>query len=156
MDRSRARPPRLRSRLMIAWTITGLVLATLLPIVRSMPGLSRTPRRVEAPTVLAFGVLDASDLDEADSASPAVPTRTETEEDAGDPGGKVDEETVSAEWLADRPSRARAVERAPWYREAAPIARGPALAPAGRRPRTPFADVKPGLGLSVGLRRLLL
>ncbi len=154
MDRGCVRRPRLRSRLMIALTITGLALVAMLPTVRSAPGLSRTPRRIEAPALLAFGPTDGSDSDQAESDS--RPVLVFPEESPGDTDDRADEVPDSIEWMAVRSSKAQCPTRSSTCRWAEPVMVRPVSIRADRRSWLPFATVKPGLGLSVGLCRLLL
>lgn len=134
-------------------TVAGLAMTALLPAVRSTPGLSRTPRRIEAPTPLAFVAGDSKDWD-LDQADPASFLARAQEGDADDSESSA-EESLWADWMAIRTSRARSVDRARAIRDDSTAEFLPS--PSSGRPswRPAFATASPHVGLSVRLCRLL-
>jgi hypothetical protein len=152
MDRGCSRQPRSRYRQIILFTIAGLVLATLLPIVRSAPGLSRTPRRGPVSTPLAFASVD-SPISESDQPGSSSFPPNRQEQGPGDSETPA-EETLLPEWSAVRPSRGGEADRARRARESSVDSRveSPAVRPTRR---DSLIVGSPRTGLSVRLCRLL-
>jgi hypothetical protein len=153
MDRGCSRQPRWRYRRTILLTIVGLVLATLLPIVRSAPGLSRTPRRGPVPTPLAFAPVDSPirESDRPDSSSIPPDRQEQGPGDSETPA----EEAFLPEWSAVRPWKGREADRARWVRESSPVdsrVESPAVRPTLR---DSLIVGSPRPGLSIRLCRLL-
>src|SRR5947209_16770010 len=109
MIRGCVRQPRPISRLVIVTTIMGLALASLLPTVRSAPGLSRWANRIAPPAPLSFPIAGASGTD-LERPSAAVIGADRPEGNLGDPDGSV-EELARPEWLAIRLVRGHRSDR---------------------------------------------
>jgi len=134
-------------------TVAGLAMTALFPAVRSAPGLSSTPRRLEVATVLALMPVD-SDERYLDQSDPASFLENGPEGGADDPESGA-EELAPADWMAIRPSRGRAVDKARAIRGVASPGLLPRLASGRSTGRPGYAIDRPHVGLSIRLCRLL-